>query len=243
MPGLEQQIQEVKKSLNALSKTVNESKDCGRVHRDNSFNKNFSVILSSFEDVLVFAERLDSNTEKSIEAERVIQQRMKNEGEGKITGETQELLKVADRLTRANQTDFKALYVFSKIFLDQYTKLLYFLLSWRGIANQSVTAFFHSLNNYKGEDATIISFKEKCLKRLKAVDVFLTSYRDDFVVHAELGRLTGTWFINEMNGGVRFVHKTRPSVTPEELVYVIRNYAVLSSEFIIDNWLKISKSV
>lgn len=142
MQELGQQIQEVKKSLDLLSKTVNENKDCERVHRGNSFNKNFSVILSSFEDVLVFAERLDLNTEKSVEVERIIQQRMKNEDRDRITEDTQNIFKTADKLTRTNQTDFKALYVFSKIFLDQYTKLLYFLFSWRGIANSSVTAFF-----------------------------------------------------------------------------------------------------
>jgi len=236
------QIKEIKVSLGTISKTVNENKNYERVHRGNTFNKNFSVILSSLEDALVFAERLDSNINKSIEVERIIQRRNREKDKGKITEEGQRLRKIADELTRVNQTDFKALYVFLKIFLDKYTKLFYFLSPWRNIADRSITAFFHSLEKYNGKNLFAISFIEKYLNKLKAVDVFLTSYRDKFVVHAELNNLSGTWFINEMNGEIRFVHPSRPSITPKELVFVAKNYIVLSSKFITDNWLQISKS-
>jgi len=242
MQELAPQIKEIKASLDILSKTVNKNKSHERVHRGNAFNKNFSVTLSSFEDVLVFAGRLDSNISKFIEIERVIQQRNKKEDKDEIIEEGQRLRKIADKLTRANQTDFKALYIFLKIFLDKYTKLFYFLLPWRDISNSSITAFFHSLEKYKGKDPFAITFIKKYLNKLKAVDVFLTSYRDKFVVHAEFNSLSGTWFINEMNGEIRFVHPNRPSVTPQELVFVAKNYVVLSSKFIVDNWLQISKT-
>jgi len=115
-------------------------------------------------------------------------------------------------------------------------------LPWRNISSRSVTAFFHSLERYKGKDPLAVTFIEKYLNKLKAVDVFLTSYRDKFVVHADFNNISGTWFINEMNGSVRFVHPKRPSVTPQELVFVAKNYVVLSLKFIIDNWLSISKT-
>jgi len=73
MQELASQVKEIKASLDALAKKINENKGLERVHRGNAFNKIFSVILSSFEDVLVFAERLDSHISESIEIERVIQ--------------------------------------------------------------------------------------------------------------------------------------------------------------------------
>lgn len=236
MKELASQVEEIKASLDALANKINENKELGRVHRGNAFNKIFSVILSSFEDVLVFAERLDSHISKSIETERVIQQRNKKEDKDEITEEGQRLRKIADKLTRTNQTDFKALYIFLKIFLDKYTKLFYFLLPWRDISNRSVTAFFHSLKKYKGKDPLALAFIEEYLKRLKAVDVSLTSYRDKFVVHAEFNNISGTWFINEMNGSIRFVHPKRLSISPQKLIFVAKNYVVLSSKFIVDNW-------
>lgn len=109
------------------------------------------------------------------------------------------------------------------------------------MSNESVTKFFHSLKKYKGSDSLADKFIKEYLGKLKAIDIFLTSYRDDFIVHAHLEDINGTWFINEMNGEIRFVHSHRPSVTPEELVFVAKNYIGLSSRFIIDNWKKISK--
>lgn len=241
MQELELQIKEIKVFLDALSKTVNENKNYERVHRGNTFNKNFSVILSSLTDVSVFAERLDLNISQSIKIEKIIQNRNRKEDKDEITAEGQKLRKIGSKLDRFNQADFKALYIFLKIFLDKYTKLFCFLLPWRNIGNESITKFFHSLEKYSGEDPFVIDFIKKYLNKLKAVDVFLTSYRDKFVVHAEFDNLSGTWFMNEMNGEIRFVHPNRPSVTPEELVFVAKNYIVLSSKFIIDNWVKIIK--
>lgn len=241
MKGIELQIKEIKTSLDSLSKTVNENKNYERVHRGNAFNKNFSIILSSLEDISVFAERLDLNINQSIEVERIIQHRIKKEDKDVITAEGQRLRKVGGKLNRFNQTDFKALYIFSKIFLDRYTKLFCFLLPWRGISSSSITKFFHSLENYNNNDPLAIDFIKKYLKRLKAVDVFLTSYRDKFIVHAEFDNLNGTWFMNHMNGKIQFVHPSRPSVAPEEIIFVVKNYIVLSSKFIVDNWAEISK--
>lgn len=241
MQELEPQIKEIKASLDALSKTANENKNYERIHRKNAFNKYFSVIISSLADVSVFAERLDLNINKSVEIGRIIQRRNKEEDKDTITAEGQRLHKIESELDSFNQADFKALYIFLKIFLDRYTKLFCFLLPWRGINNSSITKFFHTLEGYNGNDQVVINFIKEYLNKLKAVDVFLTSYRDKFVVHAELNNLNGTWFINEMNGEIRFVHPNRPSVTPKELVFVAKNYIILSSNFIINNWAKIIK--
>jgi hypothetical protein len=239
MQEFKPQIEEIKIALESLSKIANENKDFVRIHRDNIFNKNFSVVLSSLVDVSVLTERLDENIHKLIEIEKVIQQRNKKEDKDRITEDGQKLHKISDKLTRANQVDFKALYIFSKIFLDKFIKLFYLILSWRGVNNISITKFYHSLENYKGNDPLVVKFIDEYLKRFKAVDIFLTSYRDNYIVHAELNSISGTWFMNEMDGSIRFLHQNRPSPTPKDLIYVVKNCVILSSEFIINNWPKI----
>jgi hypothetical protein len=245
MPDILAQLKDIRDSFNFFSKKVNEDKDY-LIHKDNSFNRKFSVILSAFEDIYILGERLRSNIEESIRINGIIQQRNKLEDKDNISSEGQELRKVADGLDRFNRVDFKALYIFSKIFLDQYTDLLSFIFSFEtnGIrfrnryGSPSVTTLFHSLNSYNGDNKIINDFKNACFKKFKAVNVFLTQYRDEYVVHKNVDSSVGTWFINEMNSGIRFLTQ-RPSITPAELIFVVRNCIIESVNFILDNKARI----
>jgi hypothetical protein len=147
----------------------------------------------------------------------------------------QELHREASRLTAQNKTDLRTLYVNSKIFLDHYTNLIRFIFNWRGIGDKSVTNFYNSLDRYGGNDKSIIAFKNKCLKKLKAVDVFITEYRDKKVVHNQSKhKETTECFLNNMNGEIRFLGGGRPSITPQEILFIVVEYVDASSNFCIE---------
>lgn len=241
MRDILKQLEEIKTALNLLAEKINEDKTCF-FHKNNTFNKKCSVISGSFDNFSVFAERLNENIQKSIELNQTIQKRNKLEDRGVISEEDQKLRRQSSHLDHLNQVDFKALYVFAKIFLDNYTDLLSFVLAFntKGVRflnsheNSSVTTLFYSLDKYSGKDSIVLAFKDRCLKRLKAINIFLTQYRDIFIVHANVDGSVGTWFINHMDGGVRFLTQ-RPSVTPKELIFVVKNFIVESVGFVVDN--------
>lgn len=199
-----------------------------RLHKDNAFNKRFSGVLSTFADVKSVTERMTDNIQASMKLESLIQKNKEID---------QEQHRAASILSAQNQTDLRTLYVNSKIFLDEYTNLLRFIFNWSGIGDRSVTNFFHSLEKYNGQDKGILAFKECCINKLKAVDVYITGYRDDKVVHNQRRHKQDTeWFLNNMNGEIRFVGGGRPSITPQELLFIVIEYVDTSSQFCI-KWL------
>lgn len=199
-----------------------------RLHKDNTFNKRFSGVLSTFTDVKSVTERMTENIQASIKLESKIQKKEEID---------QEQHNTASKLTAQNQTDLRSLYVNTKIFLDEYTNLLRFIFNWRGIGDKSVTNFYNSLEKYNGEEEEILSFKKSCLKKLKAVDIYITEYRDKKIVHNQQRHKQNTeWFLNNMNGEVRFIGGGRPSITPQELLFIAIEYVDTSSQFCI-KWL------
>jgi len=91
----------------------------------------------------------------------------------------------------------------------------------------------HHVNGDKG----ISAFKENCVEKLKAVDVYITDYRDNKVVHNQQRHKQGTqWFLNNMNGEVKFVGGDRSSITPQEVLFIVIEYVDASSQFCI-KWL------
>ncbi|MDX9893373.1 MAG: hypothetical protein RB292_03070 [Patescibacteria group bacterium] len=242
---MELQIEEVREYLNKLSGGINNHKDeLFSLHKENSFNKRFSIVLSSFEDLSAVVDQLSLNIKESVEVEKEIQRRWYREDKDKITSEGQKLRKKAHKLTLHCQKDFKSLYIFSKIFLDKYTKLFSFITKWRGVGNSSITSFFNDLLKYEGEKKEIIQFKAECLNGLKSVNIFLTQYRDKFVVHHEINQVNGPWFINSMNGDIRFVNEGgRPSVTPVELLFVVKNYVSISTSYVTNYWINELKDI
>jgi len=223
---------ETKEVLHELSTIFNSEKYKNlfpRFHKDNIFNRRFSGVLDSFMDLDTITERLEENIKSSIEVAGVM-------GQGQTID--QEAHRKFDRLTKHMKADFRALYINSKIFLDDYTSLLRFIFGWRGIGDKSITSFYNDLKNYSGSDASVIAFKEACLRRLKAVDDYITQYRDLAVVHNQQKHKQGTeWFMNNMNGEILFMGGNRSSITPQEILFIVVEYVDSSTSFCLD-WLE-----
>jgi hypothetical protein len=224
-------IDEIEEILRELEKAINSEPIKSlwpKLSKENVFNRRFSGLLDAFSDVKCVAERLTENIEQLIIIER------KNRSNEKID---QDLMKKAHELSTQNKTDLKNLYVNSKIFLDEYTNLIRFIFDWRGIGNKSVTSFFNDLEKYNGENKDILLFKEKCLGRLRAIKVYITDYRDEKIVHNQQKHKQDTqWFLNNMNGEIRFIGGGRPSITPQEVLFIVVNYIDDSATFCIE-WL------
>src|SRR3989344_7043923 len=221
MESIQEQLKGVSKNLHNLSIYINTRNDIERLHRDNIFNRRFSAMLSSYIDFETVALRLERNVKESREVEHSIRVRM--EGLMEIPDELQPAMRIAVQLTREMQADFKSLYMFGKIFLDEYTTLLTFIHNWRGISTGSITSIYNSFTKYAGSDPQVLRFKASCYNRLRASDVFITQYRDKYVVHDQTEHKEARWFINDMNGDVRILG-SRPSITPKELVFVVAGY-------------------
>src|SRR3989344_2576767 len=114
-------------------------------------------MLSSYDNFETDGLRLERTILQYQILERRIQYEMRDKSD--IPDELQPLMKEADRFGRENQADFKSLYIFAKIFLDEFTSLLGFIHNWRGISNGSVTSFYNSLTNYTGKDVKVVAFK------------------------------------------------------------------------------------
>ena len=222
------ETEEILKHFSSELNTDLAKKSFQRLHKENAFNKRFSGVLDTFADVRSVTERLTENIQTSMKIEGQIQRN--NEID-------QELHQHAGKLTSQNKSDLRTLYVNSKIFLDHYTNLLRFIYNWRGIGDKSVTNFYNSLEKYNGSDESILAFKESCLTKLKAVDLYITEYRDKKVVHNQIKHKEVTeWFLNDMNGDIRFIGGGRPSVTPQEILFIVVEYIDASSKCCIE-WL------
>jgi len=223
------EIEEVLKDFSEFLNSDDIKKSFPRLHKDNIFNRRFSAILDTFTDLKSVVERLEENIQESINIGRLTQSQEEID---------QELYRKQDTLTRQNKADLRTMYVNSKIFLDEYTGLLAFIFNWRGISNSSVTKFYSSLAYYSGLEEDILAFKKVCLNRLKAINVYITEYRDDKVVHNHQKHKQQTeWFLNNMDGEIRLVGGNRPSITPQEILFIVVGYVDYSERFCIE-WLE-----
>lgn len=221
--NIKNQLQETQSALNDFSIYINGRKEIERLHRDNLFNRRFSAMLSSYSDFETVALRLERMIAQNQILERQIQYEMR--GKKNIPDELQPLMKDAHRMNKENQVDFKGLYIFAKIFLDEFTSLVGFMHNWRGISTRSVTSLYKALEKYVDRDKKIITFKNKCFNRLKAVNVFITQYRDNYIVHDKTEHKETRWFLNDMQGGVQIIGG-RASITPVQLVFVVARYVM-----------------
>lgn len=223
---------EIREVLNDFSKEVNSEKIKPyhpRIHKNNVLNKRFLGVYESFLDLESVTERLEEGIKQSIEIESKIQSQMEID---------QELHKKSSRLTGQNKADLKTIYINSKIFLDDYVSLLRHIFNWRSVGDRSVTNFYNDLEKYNGDDRGVLAFKKICLKKLKAIDVYVTNYRDDEVVHNQKKHKSKTkWFLNNMNGEIMFFGGSRPSLTPQEILFVVVEFVDHSARFCI-KWLK-----
>lgn len=232
--SISEELKEMNKNIKDLQSFVNTKKAIKRIHKGNIFNRKFSAILTTFSDFETIAERLEENIINSEILEREIQRRNQIQDKEKITIEGQNLRKKSDKLTKQISVDFRSLYIFSKIFLDEYITLIRFLFDWRGIGEKSITNFYHDLDKYDNPDSQILLFKKTCLNRLKAINIFITGYRDEYIVHDRSKYKDTRWFLQEMQGDVRFLGK-RPSITPKEIVFVVGGYVLDTLNFIKTN--------
>lgn len=238
-------IAETEDSIKLFSE-FNKEKDIPRIHKENMFNKGHSVILSSFDEIKTLALRLGLNTVQWVEQERKVQKMpaWQNTKSGRYPDEVQIEMRKSDQFMKEVKVDFKALYLFSKIFLDQYAKFLYFINPVDGIRSGTVEKFLNSIKESNDE------FYTKFLKELgDTADHILnklTFYRSKKIEHAQILN-EDTWFINDMRGGIAIQHVDRnngesiSTITPQELLSLVLNFSKTASGFMIKNKLEIAR--
>ncbi|MCK9293378.1 hypothetical protein M0P25_04850 [archaeon] len=224
-------LKEIEETFKGVGVIINQRKDLKRLHKDNIFNRMYSVVLSSLVDVEILFLRLEKNLKNIEKISIKINKRSQKEDKEEISKEGQQLRKEMDKLKGEAFVDFKSVYIFLKIFFDKHVSLLRFLFNWRGIGDKSVTNFYNDLNSYDETDGDIVFFKEKCLNRLKAIDVFITQYRDDYIMHDQTGHKEITRWVIFENDNIRIFGK-RPSITLNDMVFILSNYINDTSEFI-----------
>jgi len=234
------ELKKIKDCLDGLSSLLKDRLDLERIHRDNEFNRRMSVVLSSFSDIETILLRLEKNILKCETIERGIQKRNNDEDKEIIQEEGQILRREEEIINRENKVDLKALYIFTKIFLDDFTQLIRFIYNWRNIGDRSITQFYSSLKIYTGTDHQILLFKKECFEKIELINNFVTQYRDNGIIHNQSKHKQTTWFINDMRGGVKQVgvKKTgdkQSSVTPIELITMVREFLCLTTKFINHN--------
>jgi hypothetical protein len=238
-------ILEIENSIKLFSE-FDKTKDIQRIHKKNMFNKGHSMILSSFDEIKTLSHRLGMNIGQWVEQEHKIQRmpEWQNTKSGRYPDEVQIEMKKSDHLMKEVKVDFKALYLFSKIFLDQYAKFLNFINPKDGIRSGSVEKFLNSMKESNDE------FYSQFLKELglTADHIInkLTFYRSKKIEHVQILN-EDTWFMNDMQGGIAIKHVDRDNgegtstITPKELLTLVLNFSKTAYEFMNINKLKIAR--
>jgi len=230
------EIEESVKSFSDFDKT----REIPRIHNDNMFNKGHSVILSSFDEIKTLSYRLGTNIKNWVEQERKVQKMpaWQNTKSGRYPDEVQVEMKASDQLMKEVKIDFKALYLFSKIFLDQYVKFLHFVNPVDGIKSGTVEKFLNSLKEsdnefYKQLSQEMGETSDQILNKL-------TFYRSKKIEHTQILN-EDTWFLNDMRGGIAIQHIDRDSkesistISPQELLSLVRDFSTKTSAFTLNN--------
>lgn len=232
-------IVEIENSIKSFSE-FDKAKDILRIHKENMFNKGHSVILSSFDEIKTLSYRLGTNIKNWVEQERKVQKMpaWQNTKSGRYPDEVQVEMKASDQLMKEVKIDFKALYLFSKIFLDQYVKFLHFVNPVYGIKSGTVEKFLNSLKEsdnefYKQLSQELGETSDQILNKL-------TFYRSKKIEHTQILN-EDTWFLNDMRGGIAIQHIDRDSkesistISPQELLSLVRDFSTKTSAFTLNN--------
>ncbi len=226
-------------TLNEISSFINKNKNL-KIHKDNKFNKNFSLVLSTGVDVVTLIERMGNEIKELQKVEHIIQLRNEKEDKTTISKKGQELRKLADFLTKNLEVDFKSLYIFSKIFLDKLVQLFVFIVDDnRGIKDSSISDFKKSLDKYNGENNLFLEFKKEFSFILKNIIDYLKFYRDKQIVHSKINQSFTVWFVNDMNGNIYFQHASNngeniKSLSPKQIVDILEKFIMQLKNFIIN---------
>jgi hypothetical protein len=241
-----EEIKKIEESIKCFS-GFNKEKKIQRIHKDNMFNKGHSIILSSFDEIKILSNRLGENIEAWVNQESKIQKMpaWQNTKSGQYPDKVQVEMKKADRLMKEVKVDFKALYLFSKIFLDKYAKFLHFINPAEGIRSGTVERFLNSLEEssdpfYKDLKSSLGSTSNEIIEKL-------TFYRSKKIEHTQISN-EGMWFVNDMRGGIAIHHVDRDNgeevstISPRELLNLLGDFSVITSSFFIKNKARISKN-
>lgn len=235
------EIEESVKSFSDFDKT----REIPRIHNDNMFNKGHSMILSSFDEIKTLAHRLGMNIKKWVEQEREVQRMpaWQNTKSGRYPDEVQIEMRKSDQFMKEVKVDFKALYLFSKIFLDQYAKFLHYVNPRNGIRSGTVEKFLNSIK--ENNDEFYMQLSEELGDTIDHILDKLTFYRSKKIEHVQILN-EDTWFMNDMRGGIAIQHVDRnngesvSTITPQELLTLVMNFSKTVSAFMINNKSKIA---
>ena len=239
------EIKKIEESIKCFSE-FDEGKKIQRIHKDNMFNKGHSIILSSFDEIKTLSNRLGENIEAWVNQESRIQRMpaWQNTKSGQYPDKVQVEMKKADQLMKEVKVDFKALYLFSKIFLDKYTKFLHFINPAEGIRSGTVERFLNSLK--ESSDQFYKDFKSSLGSTSNEIIEKLTFYRSKKIEHVQILN-EDTWFMNDMRGGIAIEHVDRnngeniSTISPRELLNLLGDFSSIASDFFINNKFRINK--
>lgn len=236
-------LNEIEDSVKSFS-DFDKAREIPRIHNENMFNKGHSMILSSFDEIKTLTHRLGMNIVQWVEQERKVQRMpaWQNTKSGRYPDEVQTEMRKSDQLMKEVKVDFKALYLFSKIFLDQYAKFLHFINPRDGIRSGTVEKFLNSMKESDDEFYTqfLKDFGDTADHMLNK----LTFYRSKKIEHVQILN-EDTWFMNDMRGGIAIQHvdrnngKSISTITPQELLTLVLNFSKTASEFMTTNKSKI----
>jgi len=237
-------LNEIEGSVKSFS-DFDKTREIPRIHNDNMFNKGHSMILSSFDEIKTLAHRLGMNIKKLTEQDREVQRMpaWQNTKSGRYPDEVQIEMKKSDQFMKEVKVDFKALYLFSKIFLDQYTKFIHFINPRDGIRSGTVEKFLNSMK--ESNDEFYIQFLNKFGDTVDDILNKLAFYRSKKIEHVQILN-EDTWFMNDMRGSIAIQHVDRnngesvSTITPQELLTLVMNFSKTVSEFVINNKSKIT---
>ncbi|MDP3953578.1 MAG: hypothetical protein Q8P99_02040, partial [bacterium] len=222
---------------------LDKEKRVKRIHVGNGFNKNHSIVLSSFEDVRTLSNRLGENIDAWVKQESKVQQMpgFKSTKSGRYPEEAQVEMKKGDKLGKEVRIDFKALYVFSKILLDKYVKFLYFINPVDGIRSGTIDAFLNSLENSVGNPESFYGGLSTDLEQTSGQILNkLTFYRSKKIEHEQLLN-EDVWFMNDMRGGIAISHVDRDgddsvvTIQPGELLDLLKDFLAITSSYFMRN--------
>jgi len=235
--------QQMEDAIRKIESTIQAHKD-HPIHTRNHFNRKFSILLSFMGDVQVIIQRLHEQAEEKRLVEREGKKHWPHTKDGVLCDEHQVLMQRSSTLLARNQVDLKSLYIFSKIFFDQYGEFMDYILQVerRGIVIRtkngkgdiSISSLHGSLERYSGDDEFLKHFKDAIYKRLHALYVYVVEYRNSHVMHSGLDLWSDTWTLSNPDGSTRFL-TGRSSSTPLELAFVIRNFLKDTSGYICGN--------
>jgi len=191
-------MHEIIDKIKELSNAFTSCKSLARLHEENRFSKHISFLLGGWNDFLVFWERVEKETAECRDLSTRIISRNEEGDKEKITELDQKLRRRENDIMRCLNADTKALFIFSKIFLDNFIQLIAFVLgNPRDIATRSISEFTKSLEKKsQGQENSLVNdYAEEFLPDLRNICDHLVYYRNQYIEHDKMNQRTANWRI------------------------------------------------